>query len=164
MDSRITSMPGWKYLAISWQDDDDVAHVRVFGLAQRRGHADVDGVEFLHGREIGGGTELAGLHQRPEDGAGNVADVRIAGIDAPGFLLADVDSGDVESGLGELHRQGKTARIPARRCPRAPGANGSSLRELLRWRVVYQASRSSFSHAPVQKNSPSVINSATPVR
>ena len=36
----------------------DVAHVRVFGLAQRRGHADVDGVELGDHGEIRGGAEF----------------------------------------------------------------------------------------------------------
>jgi len=30
---------------------DDIAHVRVFGLAQRCGYADVDGVQIGHGRK-----------------------------------------------------------------------------------------------------------------
>ena len=40
---------------------DDVGHVRVLRLAQRRRHADVDGVELLDDREVGRRVELAGL-------------------------------------------------------------------------------------------------------
>src|ERR1035438_6970559 len=41
----------------------DVAHIRVFGLAQGRGHADVDGVQVAHRAEIGGRAQLALLDE-----------------------------------------------------------------------------------------------------
>ena len=86
---------------------DDVAHVRIFGFAQRGGDTDVDGVQLEHGREIGGGAEFPGFHQRAEDGAGNVPDIGIARVDAPDLLFGDVDSGDGETGLGEFDGKGE---------------------------------------------------------
>ena len=41
----------------------------------------------------------------PRVDAGNVADVRIARVDAAGLLFAEIDAGDRESGFGEFHRQ-----------------------------------------------------------
>ena len=83
---------------------DDVAHVRIFGLAQRRRHADVDGVQVRDRGEIGGGAKLAGfdqgyfLHR-------HVLDVGFAAIQGVDFALVDVDAGDGESGVREFHRQ-----------------------------------------------------------
>ncbi len=87
---------------------DDVAHVGVFGLAQRRGDADVDGVEVADDREIGRGTQFAAGHQGRERGRRNVADVGIAGVEARDLGLADVDARDVIAGFGIFDRERKS--------------------------------------------------------
>ena len=41
---------------------DDIAHVRVFGFAQRRGDADVDRIQLGYGGEIGRRLKLLSPH------------------------------------------------------------------------------------------------------
>ncbi len=81
---------------------DDEAHVRVLGFPERRGDADVDGVELEDGRKIGSGAQLAGGDQRGQGLAGNIADVGLAGVHAIDFFRADIDTGYRKAGLGEL--------------------------------------------------------------
>ncbi len=83
----------------------DVAHVRIFGLAQRRGHADVDGVEIADGGKIGGGAKFAVRHERLDGRRRNVADIGIARVDSLGFAFAQIDARNVEAGLGVFDGQ-----------------------------------------------------------
>jgi hypothetical protein len=55
--------------------------------------------------EIRGGAELAGTDQGFENILGDVGDVRFPGVDPGYFRFAQVDTRDIESGPGELHRQ-----------------------------------------------------------
>ena len=102
----------------------DVAHVWIFGLAQRRGDTNVDGVEVLDHRKIGGAAQFAGLHQGRQSRRGNVSHVRIPGVHAPDFLFAYVDPGNGEPCLRELNREGQSD-VSQSHDPhtRAPGAN-----------------------------------------
>ena len=56
---------------------DDEAHVRIFGFAQRRRDANIDGVQFPDDGEVAGGAKLAALDQRPENIVRDVLDVGI---------------------------------------------------------------------------------------
>ncbi len=60
-----------------------------------------------HGGKIGGGAQLARLAPAGPVFARDIADVRIARIDAAGLFFAQVDAGDVKAGLGELDSQRK---------------------------------------------------------
>jgi hypothetical protein len=84
---------------------DDAAHVRVFGLAQRRADADIDGVEVQQLVEIGAGAEFAGLDQGGQGSIRDIADAGVPGVDTRRLLLVEVDSCDRESRPGELDRQ-----------------------------------------------------------
>src|SRR5579862_1487444 len=84
---------------------DDEAHVRVLGLAQGRGHADVDGIELTDDAEIGGRADLAGFHQRLQYRRGNVLNVGFALHDRIDFALLDIDAGHAKSRLGELDHE-----------------------------------------------------------
>src|SRR5439155_1116688 len=64
---------------------DDVAHVRVFCLAERRGYADIDGDEGRNGTEIRGGPELPGPYQRLQRGGGHVLYIRFPAVDRVHF-------------------------------------------------------------------------------
>ena len=141
----------------------DVTHVGVFGLAQGRGHADVDGVEIADHRKIGGGDDFACLHQFAESGRGDIADVGFPGVDAPSFSFADVDSGYRETSLGELHGQRK-AYVAQSDDPDARLAGLNFLFERSRGRRGFHACLShpsSFSH---RKYWPLPIKAAGPVR
>ena len=85
----------------------DVAHVGVFGLAQRRGHANIDGVEIADHGKVGGGIEAAVFHQLRDVAAGDILNIRLALHQAVNPRLLQVDAGDVESRLGKLHREGQ---------------------------------------------------------
>src|ERR1019366_10654481 len=85
----------------------DVAHVGIFGFAQRRGYADVDGVELTHHGEVGGGIEASVFHQLRDVAAGDILDVGLALHQALNPRLLQVDSRDVETSLGKLHREGQ---------------------------------------------------------
>ena len=84
---------------------DDEAHVRVFGLAQRRGNADVDGVEIANHGEIGGSAEALLADQLGDFLGGNILHMRLAAVQACDLRLQDIDSGDGESSFGKLGRQ-----------------------------------------------------------
>ena len=91
-----------------------------------------------NGRKIRGGPQFARFHQRRQRGARNIADIGIARVDPPRLFLADIDAGDREAGLGELHRQRQSDVSQAddadARAPRAnlfgqnlPGGHGHSI-------------------------------------
>ena len=60
----------------------DVAHVRVFGLAQRRGNADVDRVQFAHHGEVGGRCEAFGCDKSRYLGVSNILHMGLATVQA----------------------------------------------------------------------------------
>jgi len=86
----------------------DVAHVRILGLAQRSGYADVDGVQFRDDGEIRGGAERAGLDEGPQRPGGDVLNIRAAGVQLRDFRALDVDPGDRKSGFSEFHCEGQS--------------------------------------------------------
>ena len=85
----------------------DVRHVRIFRLAKRRRHADVDGVEFLDDGEVRGRVELAGLSEGADLRRGHVRDVRLPIVDCLDLAAIEIDAGRVEPRLGELHGKGQ---------------------------------------------------------
>ncbi len=121
----MTSMPAWKYLAISWQED--TMKLMSGSLVLRRGV----GTQMLmvssasNGGEIGGGAQFAGVDDFGERGAGDVADVGIAGVDAVDLVGIDVDSDHVETRLGELHGQRQANVAQAHHARRGRCASGS---------------------------------------
>ena len=91
---------------------------------------------------------MAGRNQRRQHGAGDIADVGIPGIHAARFLRADIDSGDVKSGLGELDGQGKThVSQPNHAHPGGAGADllRQSLRRAFRSNICFRH-ETPFSH------------------
>ena len=86
---------------------DDVAHVGIFGLAQRRGDADIDGVHRCGSGEISGGFQLAGLHQWSEHRSGDVLNIGLAAIERGNLFRINIDPRDRETGGGELNGQGQ---------------------------------------------------------
>jgi len=101
---------------------DDEAHVRVFGLAQRRRDTDVDGVQVADYGEIGRRTEALLAYQLRDLGGRNILNVRFAAVQPLNLRLLDIDSGDVETDFRKLHRQ-RQANItqPDDSDPRGPG-------------------------------------------
>jgi len=87
---------------------DNEAHVRIFGLTQRRRHADVDGVELAHYAEVGSGPNLARLHQSLDIGGRHVLDIGFAAIDRVHFGLLHVDTSHAEAGVRKLDYQRET--------------------------------------------------------
>jgi len=87
---------------------DHVGEVGVFGLAQGRGDADVDGVDRVGRAQVGGRRQLAGLDQ-PRDGfTRDILDVRLAAIDRVHLALVEVDADDRKPRVPELHGQRQT--------------------------------------------------------
>ncbi len=84
---------------------DDVGHVRVLGLAQRRRHADVDDVGVGEALRVGRGDELAALDDLGEVLGRDVGDVAAAGHQLGDLALVDVVADHAEAGARELHRQ-----------------------------------------------------------
>ena len=83
----------------------DIAHVRIFGLAQRSRHADVHGIEVADHRKVSRGLYFSGCNQRRQRGFGNVADIGISFIDPRDLGIAQIDAGYREPRLGKLDRQ-----------------------------------------------------------
>ncbi len=87
---------------------DDEAHVGIFGFAEGRGNADIDGIESADDGKIGGGAELAGFYERREGFVWHIFYVGMAGVELIDFGLLDVDADDFETGFGEFDGEGKT--------------------------------------------------------
>ena len=84
---------------------DDVRHVRVFGLAQRRRHADVDRVEIAQHGKIRRRIEPVCLTQRRDIGGRHIGNVRAAGHDLVDLALIEIDAGRLQPVAGEFHCQ-----------------------------------------------------------
>ena len=80
---------------------DHVRQVGIAGLAQRRRHADVDGVDAGQGREIGRRRERARIHRHPHVGGRHVGDVRLTPKDGTGPFRIDVETDRRHPGAGE---------------------------------------------------------------
>ncbi len=86
----------------------DVAHVGIFGLAQRSGDRDVDGIQIGDHREIRGGVEFSGFHQRAQSVAGYVLHIGFARVQPRDLRFLNVDARDRKAGFGELDGQRQT--------------------------------------------------------
>jgi hypothetical protein len=96
---------GMQVLGNGFDRGDHERHVGVLGLAQRRGDADVDRVEFRHGAVIGGGAQRAGADEGVDVGGQHVGDVRLAGGDRRNFSRVEVETRGGETRSCELHRE-----------------------------------------------------------
>jgi hypothetical protein len=83
----------------------DERHVRVFRLAQRRRHADADGVQVPDHGEVGGGRQAPGLEQIGHLGRRHVRDVRPPGLQRGDFPGVEVDAGHAKPRAPEFHHQ-----------------------------------------------------------
>ena len=81
---------------------DDVAHVRILGLAQRRRNADVDRVQFRNDGEIRGGIQLTFRNQLRDLIARHILHIRMSGIELGNFRFHYVNARNRISGLGIL--------------------------------------------------------------
>ena len=81
---------------------DDVAQVRVLGLAERRGHADRDRVALGEARHVRRGDDPAVRRERRQLRRGHVADVAVARVHAVGDRGAHLEPEDLVAGLGDL--------------------------------------------------------------
>ncbi len=82
---------------------DDVRHVRIFGLAERRRDADIDRVHVGQLAHIGRGAQPAGLDAAGDLVRFDVGDVALTRVDGVGLGLIDVETGDVEPRLRKFH-------------------------------------------------------------
>jgi hypothetical protein len=83
----------------------DIGDVRVPGLAEWRGNADVDGVHCLQHGEVKGRLERPGVERIPDPLGRHILDVRLTLAQKPDLLGVSVDPYHVEAGTGELHAQ-----------------------------------------------------------
>ena len=83
----------------------DVRDIRIAGLAQRRGHADVDAVSGADDGRVGGCQDPSSFHLGAEARGGDVGHVRFAAADHLDLGGVDLQAGYLEAGLGKAHRQ-----------------------------------------------------------
>ena len=81
---------------------DHEGEVRILGLAERRRHADVHGVERPQHGEVGGRREPPGGHEAGDLLVRHVRDVRLAAVHRGDLGAVEVDADGVEPGAGEL--------------------------------------------------------------
>ena len=82
---------------------DDVGEIGVLGLAQRRGHADVDRVHVLELRQVGRCPEPAGVDAVLDVLRLDVEDVAPTRVDFRHLRLVHVEAGDVEALFRKFH-------------------------------------------------------------
>ena len=87
---------------------DDEAHVRIFSFAERRGDADIDGVESTDDGEVGGGAEFAAFYKRREGFVWDVFDVGMTSVELVDLGLLDVDADDFKTRFGEFDGERQT--------------------------------------------------------
>src|SRR5690348_8011582 len=110
----------------------DVRDVRLFGLAQRRRHADDDGVAFAELREIGRRFELAVFDERGDVLGRHIGNVRAACVDIGNARLVYVKADGAQSAAPELDRQRQSY------IPQPDHANrGASLADLLQQLITH---------------------------
>ena len=85
----------------------DESHIRLFGLPQRCGNTDADGIELGNDGRIVRRVQEAILHQRREHFIGYVLDVRPSLIDEFHLARIDIDARGSETGLGHRHAEGE---------------------------------------------------------
>ena len=90
---------------------DDVGQVRLARLAQRRRHADDDGVGLGEAARIGGGLETAAADQLGDALGADVADVAFAAVELGDLVGVDVEAehGIAAPGEGLGQRQADVA-------------------------------------------------------
>ena len=82
---------------------DDITHVRIFGLPQRSGYCDVDGLQLADDGVVGCEMKLAGFHQRPDHLGRDIQNIALESTQSVDLLLGDINAGDREAGLGQLY-------------------------------------------------------------
>lgn len=87
---------------------DDEAHVGIFGFAEGRGDANVNGVESADHGKIAGCAQFSGFDKWAEHAVRDVFDVRVASVEVVNFGLLNVDADDIESGFGKFDSQRQT--------------------------------------------------------
>ena len=84
---------------------EDVGDVRLFGLPQRRRHADDDGVARRELAEVGRRVQPLGRDGLAERLGRHVADVRFAAVDRLGLARVDLEADGAQALSRELDRQ-----------------------------------------------------------
>jgi len=83
----------------------DEGHIRVFGLAQRRRHADQDGVHLAQGGVLSRGAQPAFPDERGQHPGGHVGDVALPCVELVDLLHLGVDAQHPVAGPPELDGQ-----------------------------------------------------------
>ena len=106
-----------------------VRKVRVLRLAQRRRHADVDGVERLHHGEVGRGAQSLVAYECGHLVPGHVGNVRLAAIDGVDLPAVEIDADRLEARASQLHGE-RQADIPEADDSRAGTTRGNAIEQV----------------------------------
>ena len=77
-----------------------------------RGYTDIDSVEVRNGREAGGGSQFALLHQGMNEIVGHILYIGHALIEARNFPIFHIDAGYLKAGASEFHGKGGAPACP----------------------------------------------------